>query len=1340
MADVFPAARGDTFDPETPSALVERAETQSEGLGATLGALAGQTAGEAFRYAKRHLESTPLSTEGTLKGMSSPEAINEKYGFTGEHRVEKWMSDTAAAELAEAVKKRRQMDATFSRFANAHSWPTNMAVGMVGSMLDPLEGATMLIPGVGEERIAYKLAQAGAGARTAIVAGKVGAGATAAMAGTAALEPLRFVADADELREHSMRDAMTDMFYAAPFGAIMHAGVSPAIGYGASRLRGVKPEPYFHNYYWPEAGRAPEDFTAADMRAAVRRGVAQGIIDTAPEGTLPPVFGHVNELANMSALDRHAQQKANIAQLLDGREVDNTAMHPDHSEAARKIAPEAHAEWDRLQAEHDELAAEHVWGAKPTPEQLNDPAYHLEQQLREAVRDVLPVSWDLRVAASLKEGELPGGGMYAIGRTRKHVPSPEKKPNFESVGEAQTPVFKIEDNQGTRHDVNISKNEDGVLFSIDKGVASVRLGQRPDGRWEVKYMRVAQGMRGSGIMGKIYDAIEHEYGFQMIPSGILLEKGYNFWKKRNPELVKYHRTVGEYTDEYNSPRLIKEQIDSLKAEIAKARKNGEDALAEMHRSELKPWVEAWSQIPKEGKTKQALEAMYSFGGVSAENPPKGLALAKRMERAGQRKEDTWRETGWHRGPTGAWRFEIDDSKAELNTGALKSYKKVTANETMLSGRVRLEDVFTHPELYQQYPHLKNLEVKMIIDPSLKKEYQGWHYGDPYPHGGLTFYVEARTHELAKSTLLHEIQHNIQKIEGDPRIGYVLPGTANLHPKYQEIVKDAKIALEKLYPNMDKKLREAMLPEWVRYALYQHNNLEIESRLTEERRNMNDIARKQYPPFPPYDVFDKVPIYIHNIVKKHLGTEIFDYLDYSKYLESPEFAARQAKMDADIKRRAGIIEAHRQKVAEERAQAEKAASGEQAKIDRAKAEEEALQAERAAAEAQGQLDKFIAEHQDQILAAERARQEAVQAEGELFKATERMKDAEARLRAAEKEHAKIQEEMEIARQEKEFVEAIRRIEEEARQTRIDAEKERDPGTVAIGMSDPSTRTAWISAMALEPKLVAREESGHAIRASGLFTDKEWRVLRDEAAKRDWIGDLPEDVRDKYFEAYGHRGGEGIVDAMIEEAIMHRFAKGPEAWGPPDGVVARFMHRIRQLLDRVANWMKGMGFQTAEDVFNAMESGKISSRDTMAPHAARRAGEIEARMEELKPTVLDAYQRAREAAYADLPTVAQAQRTLWQQGFAPAMTKEDLAEAIQQIYGPREPIKFSPSKVGELPVELQLDEQRLQTMLAEGYKPLDDELKELNATKEALDEALRMEQGYLQAAECLIMAGV
>jgi hypothetical protein len=631
MADEYQEIDQDLSTSDPVSVREERAATpETPGVIGALGEMAGQTTGDLFR-AYKHFAEPPVFQRGTLKGMSSPEELNEKYALKGENRFTKWTSDESAEEMVQALHKREKTQEKLALFDKSHNWLVRNAVGFIGGMLDPVEAAAMMVPGVGEERLAFKMIEAGYGIEKSVVAGKLVAGSTGAMAGTAALEPLRFGMSADELRDWSMKDALTNVFYAAPLGAMMHAGLSPAIGYGVSHLNGSKPSAYFHDQYYPEypKGLGFDDFTRADMQASVIRGVEAGTFDA----SRPPSFGHIKELADMNVIDRNAMQRASVAQIMDGREPNaGSLLFPDHSAEARKLAPEAHEEWDRLQAEHDRLATEHVWGAQPTPEQLNDPAWRLEQELRDHVRNILPVSWDLRVAA----GEIPDmgeGGMAHLAETpAEHVNEPTKPVSLETVSHETSPAFKIVDDKGAPHDVKVEKLPDGnVKFSIGDDAAQVKLKQRPDNRWEVAWMTVDKSMRGSGVMGKIYDAIEREYGNQMIPSGLLREGGYNFWKKRNPDLVKYHQQVQGYGKDYLSPRFIKEQIEEFTADLEKAKAaKDRPAMAELQ-SDLKPWREAWNRVPAEGKSPEAIKRMFSFGGEGAANPPKGLDKAKAME-------------------------------------------------------------------------------------------------------------------------------------------------------------------------------------------------------------------------------------------------------------------------------------------------------------------------------------------------------------------------------------------------------------------------------------------------------------------------------------------------------------------------------------------------------------------------------------------------------------------------------------------------------------------------------------------------------------------------------------
>lgn len=1292
MVDTFIVARN-PVPTDTPEreATTEAAQAPAEASSA-LSSMAGQTTASVRGFIDRHWHDDIMADTRTPERMLSPDEFEKEYQLGPEHKPTGPISEYSAKSIAEAVKRRQAADMVWQRYSQAHSAPINMLTGMVGSMLDPIDAATLLVPGVGEERLTYALAKAGLGQKSAILAGKIGEGATGAMAGMAATMPIRYVANHDELYDYTAKEAFTELMFAAPLGAFMHAGLMPALGYSARKLAGAKTEPYFHDNYWPAAGGAPEDMPRGELKTNIRMGVAEAM--RAADVT-PPSIGYVDELAHMNAINRQIQHKSTFAQLLTERPVDNSWLFPDHTRDARRIAPEAHAEWDRLQREVDQLSAEHAWGKPPTPEEAASPEYRLEQRLREQTMRQLPVSWDLRVAADLQGHEAAPGAMYSQGAARARL---------EDVKPEAAPAFQVVDDKGVQHDLKASGDGKAIEFIADN--AKVKIEKRPDGRWEVSWMTVEKPARGSGLMGKIYDAIEENYGIKMAPSGLLRKGGYDFWKKRSPESVKYHQQVADYGTDYHSPRFIKEQIAELQQDLARANAAGNKARAADIQEDMRAWQDAWRKVPPEGRSAEAIKAMYSFGGVRAKEQPKGLAAAVRMDRRGQRREDIWRETGWFKGETGRWRFEIDDSQAEILDSNFTRVPRST--RSVSAGTVG--DVLKHDVLFNQYPDLKDIGVKVIVNPAFKQT-MGGHFN----HVNNEIYMEAQSMDFAKQGLIHELQHAIQAREGDIRLEpYYNTARAHTHPKFREIFEDLKAI----------GYTDSEAVSWGKHAVYSAMKIETESRIAEARLGMAPDIKKMLPPFSSYAAFPGYPVRIVDIVAKHMGRDLFDYFGYREYLRSDEFKARQAEIDARNARVRAALD-------ERKAQVDNGYETADAK---------AKIAEEKARKAQEKLDAFMREHGADLEKQEKARLAAASAEADLFKANERLAKAKAEVAAYEREAAKHQKAVAEVEREKAMAQAILDDMEKERQARIKEERRRNPSAVEQGMADPNTRTAWISAMAKDPLLVAREESGHAIRASGLFKDEEWGILRDAAINKGWLDAMPKEIRERYEDAYASRGEAGARDAMVEEAIMHRFAAGPEAWGPQGGVVARLMERIRNLLERVGNWLTGRGFQSASDVLGAMDSGRISSRDTMQAHGARRVSEIEARMNELRPTILDAYKQAKEASHVDIPSIADAQRALWKRGFAHAATDNEVANMLERIYGPKTGAKAEPAKPGELPPELQVQEQRFQTMVEEGYRPTQEEAAEHAQTQAALQEAMALEQGYQQAAECLLMAGI
>lgn len=173
---------------------------------------------------------------------------------------------------------------------------------------------------------------------------------------------------------------------------------------------------------------------------------------------------------------------------------------------------------------------------------------------------------------------------------------------------------------------------------------------------------------------------------------------------------------------------------------------------------------------------------------------KSLALAEAMEEDGASREEIWRKTGWIRGADGQWRFEVDDSKAEfrpngdarlLGEPRYRRLEELTdkwgdsfekggeplteaeeaemeALQEEYSDRVwekkyELQDFLKHDELYEAYPMLRHTTLRFEkLDPGVKGKFD---------KRSNTIVLSDSLFGKGSETLLHEIQHIIQKYEG-----------------------------------------------------------------------------------------------------------------------------------------------------------------------------------------------------------------------------------------------------------------------------------------------------------------------------------------------------------------------------------------------------------------------------------------------------------------------------------------------------------------------------------------------------------------------------------------------
>lgn len=122
-----------------------------------------------------------------------------------------------------------------------------------------------------------------------------------------------------------------------------------------------------------------------------------------------------------------------------------------------------------------------------------------------------------------------------------------------------------------------------------------------------------------------------------------------------------------------------------------------------------------------------------------------LNEAQRMAAEGKMQTEIYKKTGWRRGKDGRWRFEIPDNLDKIDLSKLPDNSTVTLGE-----------IYDNEKLYAAYPQLRNVLVtKTELDDGVTGQSRR---DEIYIRNGAK---DAR----AKDTLIHEIQHVIQNIEG-----------------------------------------------------------------------------------------------------------------------------------------------------------------------------------------------------------------------------------------------------------------------------------------------------------------------------------------------------------------------------------------------------------------------------------------------------------------------------------------------------------------------------------------------------------------------------------------------
>ncbi|MEM7747568.1 MAG: LPD38 domain-containing protein [Pseudomonadota bacterium] len=115
-------------------------------------------------------------------------------------------------------------------------------------------------------------------------------------------------------------------------------------------------------------------------------------------------------------------------------------------------------------------------------------------------------------------------------------------------------------------------------------------------------------------------------------------------------------------------------------------------------------------------------------------------------------------------------------------------------------------------------------------------------------------------------------------------------------------------------------------------------------------------------------------------------------------------------------------------------------------------------------------------------------------------------------------------------------------------------------------------------------VLRSSSSWGGRLYGLFTETEWRALERQALK------APNAVKEEKIERYGAMGREIVIEELIADMAADYMTGGRSV----KGFAGRALRKISQFFEALGNALRGLGFTTADQVFERISSGEVSAR--------------------------------------------------------------------------------------------------------------------------------------------------
>lgn len=264
-----------------------------------------------------------------------------------------------------------------------------------------------------------------------------------------------------------------------------------------------------------------------------------------------------------------------------------------------------------------------------------------------------------------------------------------------------------------------------------------------------------QMMQETGDLERVSAMLGESYG-EMTQDELNEELVAHFMQNTMEDIGQFERLIGVNR---NVAQRLLDALDNFLRRNAIHWNDGEDRTAGVWSSytyhDLEEVREKWAACLRGADPNAPGRDVVRklFGGeMAAEAPMDGMYQAKELQ--GQTQQEVWNQTGWLQGKDGRWRFEIDDSDAQLDL-------------TKAGPGATLKDVLYHPELFRQYPQLGDVAVKFqpLPDPDMLARYNS-------RDNTITFNTQPKANpsRTLLEVTLHEVQHAIQAEEGFARGG------------------------------------------------------------------------------------------------------------------------------------------------------------------------------------------------------------------------------------------------------------------------------------------------------------------------------------------------------------------------------------------------------------------------------------------------------------------------------------------------------------------------------------------------------------------------------------------